>query len=72
MSPPPMITTCLPVGADLVLDLLAERGPVGLREELHRLVDAAELAPGDRQVARDGGAHREHDRVEAVAQLRRR
>ena len=55
VSPPPMTTTCLPVGEDLVLDLLAERGAVALREELHRLVDAAELAARDVEVARDGG-----------------
>ncbi len=67
-----MITTCLPVAPDLALDLLAERGPVGLRQELHRLVDAAELAPGDRQVAGDGGADGEHDGVEALDELRRR
>ena len=42
----------LAVGGDLVLDLLAERDAVGLRQELHRLVDAAELAAGHRQVAR--------------------
>ena len=70
VSPPPMITTCLPSARIWSVDLLAERDPVGLREVLHRLVDAAELTPGRRQVARRRGAHRQHDGVVAVAQLR--
>ena len=66
-----MITTCLPVARDLVARrVLAERGPVGLRQVLHRLVDAAELAPRHRQVAGHGRADRQHDGVVALAQLR--
>ena len=53
---------------DLVLDLFAERDPVGLGQELHRLVDAAELTARHRQVARVGGAHGEHHGVVALAQ----
>ena len=53
VSPPPMITTCLPAARDRRLD---RRSPslhlVGRRQVLHRLVDAVELAAGHRQVAR--------------------
>ena len=56
-------------GEDLVLDLLAERGAVALREVVHRLVDAAELAAGRVEVARHRGPEGEHDGVVAVAQL---
>ena len=63
VSPPPMITTRLPaavIGG-------ASRSPsctrFDQRQVLHRLVDARELAAGDRQVAPRGGAAREHDRV---------
>ena len=48
----------------------AERDPVGLRQELHGLVDPGELAAGHRQLPAHGGADREHHRVVAVAQLR--
>ena len=59
----------LALGGDLALDGLAERDPVGLREELHGLVDAAELTTGDREVPRRAGADREHDGVEPVPEL---
>src|SRR5215207_534456 len=55
---------------DLVVDLFAERDPVGLREELHGLVDAAELTAGDWQLTAYGRADREHDGVVAIAELR--
>ena len=56
-------------GEDLVLDLLTERRPVALRQVLHRLVDVAEVATRDVEVAGNGGAEREHHGVVAVAQL---
>ena len=70
VSPPPMITTCLP---SAVIWLRRTRSsPSATRlacgQELHGLVDPAELAAGDRQVARLGGAHREHHRVVPLAQ----
>ena len=40
----------------LVLDLVAGIDLVLLRQEFHREMDAVELAPGDRQVARMLGA----------------
>ncbi len=45
---------------------------VGPRQELHRLMDAVELATGDRQIAPGGGAAGQHNRVELGAQLLRR
>ena len=44
VSPPPMITTCLPCGGDRRLVEVALLHPVGPRQVLHRLVDAVELA----------------------------
>ena len=69
VSPPPMITTCLPSAVTWSSTSWPEGGPVGRRQELHRLEDPAELAPGRRQVARQGGAHGEHDRVVPVLEL---
>ena len=65
VSPPPMTTTCLP---SAVIGLTLPSGSsrdaaVLLRQELHREVDAVELAAGDRQVARSLGAARQHHRV---------
>ena len=68
VSPPPMITTFLPAAVIWSVDGLAQGGPVGLRQVLHRLVQATQLAPGDRQVARLGGADGEHDGVVPVLQ----
>ena len=56
-------------GEDLVGHRLAERRAVALREVLHGLVDAAELAARHRQVAGDGRADGQHDGVVAVDQL---
>ena len=61
-------------------DVLALRGdlagtaspgsrPVRRRQELHGLEDAAELAPGDGEVARHGRPHGEDDGVVPVTQL---
>ena len=80
VSPPPITTTSLPVaviwlprgrrlgfggGAEL-----AGHPAVALVEVVHREVHAVELAAGDGQVARHARAGRQHDRVEAAAQLR--
>ena len=65
-----MMTTCRPSAEIWSGHDLAERGPVALRQELHRLVDAAELAAGDPELAGVGGADREDDRVEALGELR--
>ena len=58
VSPPPMTTTCLPLGEDRldVVQRLVGDAAVLLRQELHGEVDAVELAAGDRQVARLLGA----------------
>ena len=50
VSPPPMITTCLP--AAMIGESRSPVHPVGQRQVLHRLVDAVQLAAGHRQVAR--------------------
>ena len=74
VSPPPMMTTRLPVArmAVVVGDDVARRAAVVLLEELHREVDAVELAPRDRQIARLARAAAEHDRVETRSEARRR
>ena len=56
-------------GEDLVAHLTPERDDVALREVVHRLVGADELAPGDRQLAGHGGPDREHDGVVTVLEL---
>ena len=66
VSPPPITTTCLPVAQDLVGHAVARDDLVLLRQELHREMDAVELAARHRQVARLLRAAREHDRVELV------
>ena len=66
VSPPPMTTTCLPLGEDRLgarPRRLAADAAVLLRQEIHGEMDAVELAPGDRQVARLLGAAGEHHRV---------
>ena len=71
VSPPPMTTTCLPVGEDRldVAERLVADAPVLLRQELHGEMDAVEVAAGDRQVARLLGAAGENDRVVLLQQL---
>jgi hypothetical protein len=54
---------------DLVRDGVARDDLVLLRQELHREVDAGELAARDGEVARLRGAARQHDRVELAAEL---
>ena len=54
---------------DLVLDLVADGDPVGLRQEVHRLHDAVELSAGHEQVTRQRGPDGEDHRVEAGLQL---
>ena len=53
----------LAVGADRHVVGLVLRVPVGVREIVHRLQDAAELATGHGQVAADRGADGEHHGV---------
>ena len=65
VSPPPMTTTFFARGKDrldVALRLVAD-APVLLRQKIHREMDALELAPGDRQVARLLAAAGEHHRV---------
>ena len=79
VSPPPITTTSLPAAVisraaagcgDARLGAELARGPaVALVEVVHREVHAVELAARRGQVAGDAGAGREHDRVEARAQL---
>ena len=69
VSPPPMTMTSLPSAVTWPSTCLAERDPVGRRQEVHRLQDADELAARARQVARHGRADGEDDGVVTVAQL---
>ena len=69
VSPPPMITTCLPCGVDRRVVELAERLQVAVGQVLHGQVDAGELPAGRGQVAADGGAAGQDDGVELRAQL---
>ena len=71
VSPPPMMIDVLAAGVDrhVVDGEVALLGLVRPRQVLHRLVDAAELAPGHREVAPRGGAAGEHERVELAAEL---
>ena len=71
VSPPPMITTRLPAAVIGGVVEVALLHAVADGQVLHRLVDAAELATGDRQVAPRGRATGEHDRVELAPQLAR-
>ncbi len=77
VSPPPITTTCLP----LALMVPAGRGHglvvagaalVLLGQEVHRVMDAVELAAGDVEVARPLGAAGQHDGVVVGQQLVRR
>ncbi|ABA48089.1 hypothetical protein BURPS1710b_3715 [Burkholderia pseudomallei 1710b] len=52
----------------LIGQLVARVHAVLLRQELHREMDAGELAPRHRQIARRLRAARDHDRVELVLQ----
>ena len=71
VSPPPMTTTCLPLGENRlrVAGGFAAHAPVLLRQELHGEMDAVEFAAGNRQVARLLGAAGEHDRIIVVDEL---
>ena len=70
VSPPPITRTFLPVAmmARALVDRLAADAAVLLRQELHRVVDAGELAARHRQIARHLGADGEHHRVVLVHQ----
>ena len=56
-------------GQDLIRHLVAFAAAVLLRQELHREVDAVQLAAGDVQVARLLGAAGQQDGVELLAQI---
>ena len=68
-----MIDHALAGGEDrlVVGDHVARRAAVALLEKLHGEVNALELAPGHRQIARLARAAAEHDRVVLRAELRR-
>src|SRR5690606_18085001 len=59
----------LPGRHDLVVDGPAGHHAVVLDEVVHRGVDPAELAAGDRQLPRHGRTHGEHDGVVAFQQF---
>ena len=67
VSPPPMMTTCLPSaemkcsGDSIAFTLAVLQG-----QEFHRVVDTAKLRPGTLRSGR-GSAAREHDRIEFLA-----
>jgi hypothetical protein len=71
VSPPPMTTTRLPRREDgpSRVDRVPRDAPVLLHQKLHGEVHAAELAPGDGQIARRPRAHGQHRRVEVVREL---
>src|SRR5215203_566105 len=56
-------------GGDLVLHRTPEGDPIGLRQVLHRLVDAVQLTAGNREVASDRRTDGQHDGVVAFAKL---
>ncbi len=58
-----------PLGAERRPGPVALLHPVGQRQELHRLVDAGQLAPGHRQLAGHSGADGDHHRVIAGPQV---
>ena len=65
VSPPPMTTTCLPLGEDRfrpVLRFVAD-ATILLGQKLHREMDAIEIAAGHRQVTRLLGAAGQHDGI---------
>ena len=53
----------LVLGGDLVLHRTPEGDPIGLRQVLHRLVDAVQLTAGNREVASDRRTDGQHDVV---------
>ena len=63
VSPPPITTTCLPVARIWSRDRVAGDDLVLLRQELHREMDAVEIAARHRQIARRFRAARDHDRI---------
>ena len=65
VSPPPITTTCLPSARIVrgVAERLGGDAAVLLRQEIHREVDAVEVAAGDRQIAAAFGAAGQRDRV---------
>ena len=70
VSPPPITITCLPAAVIGEVALAVARDPaVAAVEVLHRVVDAVELAPRHRQVARHARAGGDDDGVVALAQL---
>ena len=72
VSPPPMTTTCLSlarIGGTESRSGFAAVAAVLLRQEVHREMDAVQLAPGDRQIARLLGAAGERHRVIVLQQL---
>ena len=69
VSPPPITTTCLPAAVIVPLRrrvglVVAGVALVLLRQEIHREMDAGELAAGHLQIARLFGAAGQRHRVE--------
>ena len=71
VSPPPIMMTCLSLSGNvLAISEMGIEQALGVRmEKLHRIVDAVEIAPLDRQVARLGRSATEHERVELLLEL---
>ena len=71
VSPPPMITTRLPVAEHgrLAVDPVARAEPVLLRQKIHGEVDAVQLAAGNVQIARMLGAAGQQNGVELRAKV---
>ncbi len=65
VSPPPITTTCLPPAriSWRIAERLAGDAAVLLRQEIHREVNAGEIAAGNRQIARGFGAAGQRHRV---------
>ena len=74
VSPPPRITTCLPVARISLggVDRVPGVAMVLLAQEFHREMDPREIPAFDREIPRLLRPAAEQDRVEAAAQLGRR
>ncbi len=71
VSPPPMMTTCLPVArrSELGIEPIALAAPVLLRQVFHGEMNAAEFAAWNLKVARMFGTACKNDRVEVMLQI---
>ncbi len=69
VSPPPITTTCLPSAVSWCGNLVAGDRAIRLDEVVHREAHAEQIPARDGEVARDGRAGRDDDRVVALAEV---